>query len=503
MTIIDDDLHGRTAVEWVKYAAAVLVAGWVVAAVVVASRWPLVHDAPLMHYVVFLMEHGLAPYRDIVDMNMPGSYIVEWTVMHTLGRGAHAWFSWDVLTGVAAIVASVWIAGPKRRWAGVVGGGLTYLYHLSDGAWNLGQRDWMVAVLLLVAFGFLFACLRTGQAAWVAGFVCSCGLASSIKPLAVLMVAVFLPVLLWLQRGEARKAVATLGWAAVGAVPPALIVVLFLNHWRVWVEYLAILHGLVPYYAGLGNTGRMDLIQLWAPLGVKVMVGAAAWLFWRYRAWRSWESSLLAAGAVCGFAFFVIQRKGWSYHSYTLVAFALLWVMVQVDTALRAKNGLRFVAVGVLVLAALIVPQSLLNAEVHNVYPTATLEELQTDLDQLGGPALSGQVQCLDMTMGGCVTVLLRMQLVQSTGFLYDFYLFPARENSVARQMQQRFLARMEAAPPKVLVLSSHVWPGDTYGYEQVARWPEFKDFLTHKYELGPSCPQRGKAAGFEIFLRK
>ena len=40
-------------------------------------RWPLVGDASLMHYVVFLMDHGASPYRDIAEMNMPGSYLAE------------------------------------------------------------------------------------------------------------------------------------------------------------------------------------------------------------------------------------------------------------------------------------------------------------------------------------------------------------------------------------------------------------------------------------------
>jgi hypothetical protein len=29
--------------------------------------WPLVHDAPLMHYVAWLMAQGAVPYRDVFD----------------------------------------------------------------------------------------------------------------------------------------------------------------------------------------------------------------------------------------------------------------------------------------------------------------------------------------------------------------------------------------------------------------------------------------------------
>ena len=45
-----------------------------VGACVFFSRgWGIGQDSRLMHYVVFLMRHGFAPYRDIVDMNMPGT----------------------------------------------------------------------------------------------------------------------------------------------------------------------------------------------------------------------------------------------------------------------------------------------------------------------------------------------------------------------------------------------------------------------------------------------
>src|SRR5262245_64740905 len=34
--------------------------------------WPLIHDAPLMHYIAWRIANGAAPYRDLFDMNFPG-----------------------------------------------------------------------------------------------------------------------------------------------------------------------------------------------------------------------------------------------------------------------------------------------------------------------------------------------------------------------------------------------------------------------------------------------
>jgi hypothetical protein len=364
----------------------------------------------------------------------------------------------------------------------------------------------MLAVLVLLGFGCLFACIRSGKSAWAAGFVGCCGLACTIKPVAVVMLVVILPVLLWMQRGAGRTA-RTLGWTVVGMVPAALVMILFLNHWGVWRDFVADLRGLVAYYSTLGRGGRLAMLRAWAPVSVRVTMAGAVLLYWMNRSWRDWrsdwESNLLALGAVTGFAIFLIQDKGWSYHSYTMVAFGLLWAMVEVDTAFRAESGRAAMAVAaaVLAMAVTVVPVNLIRMGVHRVYPMNTVNQLESDLTSLGGPDLSGHVQCLDMLRGGCLNVLLRMQLVQSTGFLYDFFLFPEHGNAVTEELQQRFLAKVEEAPPKVIVLSSHEWPSDTNGYEQLDRWPEFKSFLLDKYHLGPSCQPLGEVAGYQIYL--
>lgn len=48
--------------------------------------WRLHFDTAVMHYIAYLInEHGFAPYRDIFDINMPGSYLVHMAVGKLLG----------------------------------------------------------------------------------------------------------------------------------------------------------------------------------------------------------------------------------------------------------------------------------------------------------------------------------------------------------------------------------------------------------------------------------
>jgi hypothetical protein len=133
-----------------------------------------------------------------------------------------------------------------------------------------------------------------------------------------------------------------------------------------------------------------------------------------------------------------------------------------------------------------------------------TLLHLQADLMRLGGPQLSGRVQCLDMTHGECINALYRLQLVQSTGFIYDFVLFPERPTAVTDALQSRFMRLISARPPRVFVLSEQVWPGGGRGYTQLMRWPAFAQFLQQNYAL-ETQHDKGPAdmSGYRIYVLK
>src|SRR5260370_30792034 len=81
-------------------------------------HWPLVGDAVLMHYTAFLADHGMVPYRDLLEMNAPGAWVPDWLVMHTLGRGALAWRGYGLLLGLVGIAAPARILVPGARLGG-------------------------------------------------------------------------------------------------------------------------------------------------------------------------------------------------------------------------------------------------------------------------------------------------------------------------------------------------------------------------------------------------
>ncbi len=70
-----------------------------------SRAWPLVHDAPIMHYIGWRILHGAVPYRDLFDMNVPGVYVLHAALIALGGTGDVAWrlfdLGWLLFTGLA------------------------------------------------------------------------------------------------------------------------------------------------------------------------------------------------------------------------------------------------------------------------------------------------------------------------------------------------------------------------------------------------------------------
>src|SRR5262247_1489016 len=78
------------------------VAAWLLAA---SLRWPLVHDAPIMHYIAWRLGHGAVPYRDLFDMNFPGTYAIHLVALRAFGSGDAGWRAFDLAWLIATSLA--------------------------------------------------------------------------------------------------------------------------------------------------------------------------------------------------------------------------------------------------------------------------------------------------------------------------------------------------------------------------------------------------------------
>ena len=513
-------------------------------------RWPLVGDATLLHYCVFLMRHGFGPYRQLVDVNLPGTYFVEWAVTGLFGYGPLAWRLFDLaLVGVLGATVPVLAGGgasastSKRRltivFSTVWATGLFALMHGRDGIAELGQRDLVMTALVALACALLFSARRAAPGVALLlrmalmGF--AIGAAATVKPLALLLLPAWLACMAVGAGRSGRSMRAPTAAALAGAALPVLACLWWLLHMHALAAFLDIVRNLVPLHASLFRLSPLHLLSgtvssVVLPvflLGVAPVLAA--------RPWRSFEGAVLVVALLFGALSFWLQGRGYPYHRYPSEWFLLvLWVRVlpQVargstalpqaarrSTALpQAVRGraalLKTCAVLALMYGAFVLAPRSLHA-VRGFTPAIDTQgaALQAVLTRDGGAQLNGDVQCLDMA-GGCITTLLRMRLVQSTGYLYDCYAMAPvarRFRSEQERYREGWMRALQAHPPRLFIaFSDECGPADER-YTLLTRWPALQNMLNNSYSLQqqwtPTLTQRWNYGpelpyGFRIYTR-
>ncbi len=495
-----------------RYFLVLVAATPAVITVIVTRHWPLVGDALLTHYMAFLFDHGFAPYRDIVDMNMPGCMLFDWAVMHTMGPGAVAWRVVDGTLLAAGTAAMMAVAKPCDWVGGLFGGAMLVIVHARDGVDQAGERDLIVAVLLLVGCACALRAWR--RDGWMLSLACglAAGAAVMVKPTAVVWAAGMLPIELAAMRKSGGGRALHHGVAfVVGFLLVMGLTLGFLYQQHVLRDFFGTVTGLMAYHAGIDRLPFAYLISHLIP----------SWLFpvvlvWLLLApgsvgWNQWERGAILFSILSGVFSFVAQGKGFPYQRYPAEAFLLLAVGIDCSLALRQGKWRPMVAAAVLLYClAVIAPVSIAKAS-HYDRTDELSTSIEADLSSLGGSKLSGQVQCLD-TFAGCIGALYDMRLVQDTGFLYDCYLFHRPLTEVGKSLDDRFWSEMTTHPPRVIVVTDQFCYDETAGYQKLNNWPAFSAWLEENYVLYADRPPQGMmhwwaqpraANGYRVYVRR
>jgi hypothetical protein len=123
-----------------------VVALWTVLALQmwVSLKWRMEHDAPLLHYAAFLMDHeGRVPYKDIFETNMPGTFAFHYGIGHFFGFDDRPFRRAD-LAYLVLLLASTWAF--MRRFGGLpafAASAIFGLLYLSLGQTQSLQRDYL------------------------------------------------------------------------------------------------------------------------------------------------------------------------------------------------------------------------------------------------------------------------------------------------------------------------------------------------------------------------
>lgn len=446
--------------------------------------WPLIHDVVLMHYAAWRIGEGAVPYRDLFDMNQPGTYLIHLAVLHTLGDGDLAWRIVDLAALAATAGAIAAFAAPWGALASASGALVFATYHLAGGAWQAGQRDFLLCPLLVVAALGVARWIERGCWTSLAWSGAALGVGITVKPHAAIFAGALAGVIAVAaaRAGGLTAAAASSGtFAAATAVAPAAVLA-----WLAVVGGLAawwdiVTHYLIPLYSRLGRASPWSIYRWHAwiliALGVALSLAGAG-----LRRGAGARHVLATLGLAYGVVHYVAQGKGWEYHLYPLALFSAILIAAELPAALAAGRRLFAGALATTLVASLwLLDAKALEASAADFWwaREASVRTLEADLRERLGPG--DTVQVFDTTGGG-IHALFRLRVRQPTRFLYDFHFFHDERTPVVQALRAELVRDLQARPPRLIVLVERAWPAG--GHERVARFPALAALLRERYEI-------------------
>jgi hypothetical protein len=463
--------------------------------VIRSFHWPLMLDSPIMHYVVFLIQHGLKPYSQITDMNMPGTYLTEWLAMQIFGPSDIGWRIYEFLL-LGFLAAAMCVVAGRRNWiAGIYGAGVFLSMHAAEGPRQAVEREELIAVLVILAYATLFTAIRKRKPGLMSAAGLALGVAVSIKPTFLPLGIFLLAIAFWVPWKRRINALPYVLWGVVGMTSIGAVVLAFLLYYGVLDNLLFVMRTVIPVYRG-GNTRVLFIASRAIPkYFLPILPFAVAAIIGNYRQgirWN-WERWAIAGGFLFGLVSYFAQGKGLVYHRYVYLVCLLLLIGMEASDSLHNGGTWRWAGIGIIaVTIGFVVPIYMWNLHTVPKNSDFTLS-LEDDLQKLGGATrLQDQVQCFDLTTG-CLNALYHLRIVENDAFTGDMLLFPKRKNAASDYYQTLYWQRNFDDPGNVIVLSNQYLDGPE-GFGKLDYWTTFRTFLQDNYTevIARSFPREG-----------
>ena len=444
--------------------------------------WPLIGDAAIFHFIAGQMQMGAAPYRDIIDINMPLIYFIHAAVVAIGGMSDVAWRAFDLAAAAlmsGLILILVWPAGRALAIQAVL---IVLVIHLLLGPYAAGQRDYLMSILALAAALVSAGAEEAPRRRWLdlllAG-ACAAA-AAAIKPSGILLLALPVVALGGLRWREAA-------WIAGGAGATGLLVLAILAAYGSLWPFIAMIAGLLPRYAALDARTLSDIFRdtvVWfAPVAGMALAAALT-----IASPKPARVRVIIALTLFGLIHLLAQRKGWFYHVYPLAIGLACWGAWGL-----AALPLRRAVLCLMLTAAMVgwlVPRALTQDRTYPALAAASAMQraLESRLPR------GATVQALDSD-NGAFLAMARAGMRQATPHIQWFSLILAPDT-----VRQGFVDALTAEPPAAVLLTNSQWPRAS-GFDAADDWPQFAALLASRYRLDQTGDEDGIA--WRLYLRR
>lgn len=455
--------------------------------------YPLIHDTPNIHIIAQRILAGAAPYRDIIDMNMPGIYLIHMLIVSIPGNVDMVWFcfhfTWALLTALAAFF---FLKSESRltAWLAVV---TVIAYYLTRKAFYYGQRDFLLLLPVLLGMQAFrrYIVSSPRKSVWLFLSGLAVGAAATIKPLPLLFAGL---AGVWLLCNRSERAFAQkflrIGLLAAGVLLPFAGMTIWLAVAGGLTSFLNLAPDLSSVYYHWQQLNWGDLI-FFTTLEVRILVGmlvlAGVLTVVREKSLpRSPLYLFMYAGVGYGLVHYFSQAKGWEYHQLPFAIFAILLSSALLMRTATGKSTRQAVLAGLCLYLPLVgmLPRAawiMLHdpSEYLDTFQPA-VHKLEADYSRLD---LDGKsIQILDMTTGGAY-LLYTHQIPLATPILLDFELQPNPDDAYLTYRTD-FLARVQARPPEVFIIAREFESDRDLSYARFSDWTAFTGWFESNYSL-------------------
>jgi hypothetical protein len=477
--------------RWWRYAFGLVAAGVSSYAAYLAGRavrdWGVRLDAPVVLYPARLFISGQrVPYRDIIDFNQPGSYLL-YGFIDLIARSDRALRIVDAVAWMVAGVAARRAFALRGWWAAALAAGIYMFTHLEDTGVDCMQREVFVLALVLVTG----ALLRSRRYV-AAGAVFS--LCFWMKFHSTLLVLPFV----WdvIRREDAsRDAWRALGKTAGVVVAASVLVLAGLwglgalpRWWELVTQYLP-LYGRMAGTLGFSGPELLRyrrLLLFLDPTAHPAILGVALLppllTTSRARLGVSVDAVRLVVGFyLCTLAYVLVQGTFWHYHSIPSCFAIGAMVPVLLRNPANVLEGLGRLTVAAAVCFHVVGPRAFATMDWAS---SGRNEDGLTIARWLEFELPPGEaVQPLDIVQG-VVDGMWRADVPLATPYLYDLYLYHDVDTPIIRRWRRQLLEDLQRERPYFIIEATRARFVRPYGEGTDEHFPELEAFIAANYDV-------------------
>lgn len=306
----------------IRRSSLVTVLGWFALVVILVPTiaFDLDYDQGIFQYFGWGILHGLWPYRDVWDTQLPAAMLLHAAAMAAFGSSAAGLrlldFFWQLCTAGAFLRCGKRVHSTAAGWWAAISYAIAYR---ATGAYHTAQRDsFLVLPLMLAASsGLRFQQTSRRRDLLLAAFLL--GIVPTFRPTYVVFPGVAAALLLWrawrLREGR-RQALLDVVWFSLVAALPLLAAILVFVVAGKGDAFLDLVKAIATVYPRLERFERYRVLELAfqaVPALVWVGVGAACLTLSRG------SRMLLVAAGLCLFVR-LVEAKGFRYQYWPLIA---------------------------------------------------------------------------------------------------------------------------------------------------------------------------------------